>query len=62
MTRYNSLNLQLCNSQLSKLRWGIKNGTKVNLSQNEICDSNDETNFLRTFLLLLLLLLFLTNT
>ena len=47
MTQYNTLNLKLTNSQLNKLKFVIRNGTKVtlNLSSNIICDSNDENNF-----------------
>ena len=29
MTQYSSLNVKLCNSQLNKLKSGIKNGTEV---------------------------------
>ena len=48
MTQYNMLNLKLCNSQLSKLKSGVKNGTEVTskLSSNVVGDSNDENNFL----------------
>ena len=47
MTQYNSVNLKLSNSELNKLKPGIKNGTAVTLnrSSNKIGDSNDETNF-----------------
>ena len=47
MTQYNTLYLKLSNSQLNKLKPGIKNGTEVtlNLSSNLIRNSNDETNF-----------------
>ena len=47
MTQYNSVNLKLSNSELNKLKSGIKNGTAVTLnrSSNKIGDSNDETNF-----------------
>ena len=31
MTQYNTLNVQLSNSQLKKLKLGIKNGTEVTL-------------------------------
>ena len=36
MTKYNTLNVKLCNSQISKLKSGIKIGTGVtlNLSSN----------------------------
>ena len=41
------------NSQLNKLRPGIKNGTKVTLklSSNVACDSNGENIFLHNLLL-----------
>ena len=44
MTQCNSLNVKLSNSQLDKLKLDTKNGTEVilNLSSNEIRDSNDE--------------------
>ena len=47
MTQYNTLNVKLSNSQLNKLKSGIKNITQVtlNLSSNVVGDSNDETNF-----------------
>ena len=47
MTQYNSLNVKISNSQLNKLKSVIKNGTKVtlNLSWNDVNDSNDDTNF-----------------
>ena len=53
MTQYNTLNVKLSNSQLSKLKSGIKNGTEVtlNLSSNLIGNYNDETNFLHELLL-----------
>ena len=40
MTQYNTFNLKLSNSQLNKLKSGIKNGTKItlNLSSNVIGD------------------------
>ena len=48
--QYNTLNV---NSQLNKLKSGIKNCIEVtlNLSSNLIGDSNDETNFLYKLLL-----------
>ena len=48
MTQYNTLNIKLSNSQLSKLESGIKNGTAVTLriSSNDAGDSNDENIFL----------------
>ena len=41
------LNIKLSNSQLSKLKSGMKNGTEVtsNFLSNLIQNSNDETNF-----------------
>ena len=49
MTKCNTLNVKLSNSQLNKLKLGIKSGTEVtlNLSSNKIGDSIDETNFAR---------------
>ena len=43
MTQYNNLNVKLSNSQLNKLKFGIKNDTEVTLhiSSNVIGDSND---------------------
>ena len=48
MTQYNTLNVKLSNSQLNKLKSGIKNGTEVTLkiSSNVAGDSNDEIIFL----------------
>ena len=42
MTQYNTLNVKLPNSQLNKLKSGIKNGTEVTLkvSSNVASDSN----------------------
>ena len=53
MTQYNTLNVKLSNWQLDKFKSGTKNGTTVtlNLSSNLIGNSNNETNFLRKFLL-----------
>ena len=53
MTQYNILNVKLSNSQLNKLKSGIKNGTEITfkLSSNVIGDSNDKTNFSHTSLL-----------
>ena len=55
MIQYNSLNVKLSNSQLSKLKSAIKNETDVvlRLSSNLIGNSMDETNFSQK--------LFLTN-
>ena len=53
MTRYSTLIVELSNSQLNKLKSGIKNGTKVtlNLRSNVIGDSNDKTKFLYKLIL-----------
>ena len=53
MTQYNTLHVKLSNSQLSKLKSAIKNGTEVtlNLSANIVGDSNHENNFLHKLLL-----------
>ena len=47
MTQYNTLNVKLPNSQLNKLKSGIKNRTEVtwSLSSNLIGNFNDKTNF-----------------
>ena len=46
MTQYNTLNVKLSNTQLNKLKSGIKNGTKVTLkiSSKVAGHSNDENN------------------
>ena len=53
MTQYNTLSIKLSNSQLNKLKSGIKNGTEVTLkiSSNIVGDSNDENNFPHELLL-----------
>ena len=53
MTQYNTLNVKLSNSQLNKLKLGIKNGTEVTLkiSSDVVGDSNDENNFPHKLLL-----------
>ena len=53
MTRYNTLNVKLSNSQLNKLKSGIKNGTELTLkiSSNVVGDSNDEIIFPHKLLL-----------
>ena len=53
MTQYNTLNLKLSNSQLNKLKSGIKNGTEVTLKiiSNVVGDSNAENNFRHKLLL-----------
>ena len=45
MTQYNTLNIKFLSSQLNKLKSGIKNCTRVNLSSNAVAESNDEINF-----------------
>ena len=47
MTQYNTLNLELSNPQLDKLKSRIKNGTEVtlNLLSNAVSNCNDETSF-----------------
>ena len=53
MTQYNSLNVRLSNSQLSKLKSVIKNKTDVvlRLSSNMIGNSGGKTNFPHELLL-----------
>ena len=53
MTQYNSLNVKLSNSQLSKLKSAIKNETDVvlRLPSNMIGNSEDKTNFPHKLLL-----------
>ena len=53
MTKYNTLNVKVSNSQLYKLKSGIKIGTELtlNLSSNVVGDSNAETNFSHKLLL-----------
>ena len=51
MTQYNTLNVKLSDSQLNKLKSGIKNGAEVTLkiSSNIIGDSNDEKKFRKSY-------------
>ena len=53
MTKYNTLALELSNSQLNELKSTIKKGTEVtlNLLSNLIGSSNDEINFPHKLLL-----------
>ena len=53
MTQYNTLNVKLSNSELNKLKSGIKNGTDITLkiTPNVVGDSNDENNFSHKLLL-----------
>ena len=54
MTKYDTLNVKLSNSQLNKLKSVIKNGTEVtlNFSSNLIENSDDKTNFPHKLLLI----------
>ena len=47
MTQYNTVNVKLSNSRLSKLKSGIKTGTEVtvDISSNALGESNDNINF-----------------
>ena len=53
MTQYNSLNVKLSNSQLSKLKSAIKNETDVvlRISSNMVDNSGDNINFPHELLL-----------
>ena len=53
MTQNDTLNVKLSNSQLNKLKSGIKINTEaiLKLSSNVVGDSNDETNFPHKLLL-----------
>ena len=53
MTQYNTLNVKLSNSQLNKLKSGIKNGTEVTLKlfSNVLGYFNNEKNFSYNLLL-----------
>ena len=53
MTQYNSLNVKLSNSQLSKLKSAIKNENVavLRISSNMVGNSNDDTNFPHELLL-----------
>ena len=51
MTQYNSLNVKLSNSKLSKLKSVIKNETEVVLRLASNMISDNETNFLHKLLL-----------
>ena len=53
MTQYNSVNIKLSNSQLNKLKSGIKNETEIvlRLSWNMAVISNDGANFPHRLLL-----------
>ena len=47
MIFYDNLTAKLSNSQLDKLKSGMKNDTQItsNLSWNAVGESNDDTNF-----------------
>ena len=47
MTQYNTVNVKLSNSRLSKLKSGIKTSTEVtvDISSNALGESNDNINF-----------------
>ena len=51
MTKYNTLNVKLSNSQLSKLKSETKTQVTLKLSSNVFGDSNGETNFPHKILL-----------
>ena len=53
MTQYNTLKVKLSNSQLNKLKSGIRNGTEVTLKlpSNDVGDSKDEISFPHKLLL-----------
>ena len=53
MIQYITLDIKLSNSQLNKLKSGIKNGSEatLKLSSNVVGDSNDENNFQHKLLL-----------
>ena len=45
MTQYNSLNVEMLNSQLNKLKCAIKNESEVVLRLSSTMIGDDETNF-----------------
>ena len=53
MNQCNTISVKLSNSQLDKLKSGMKNGTEVilNFSSNVVGNSNDEANFPHKLLL-----------
>ena len=53
MTQYNTVNVKLSNSQINRLKSGIRNDTEVTskISSNVVGDSNDENNFRHRLLL-----------
>ena len=52
MTQYNSLNVKLSNSQLSKLKSAVKNESEVVLRLSSNMISDNETNFSHELLLI----------
>ena len=55
MTKYSTLNLKWCNSQLNKIKSGITKGTDAffNLSSKLIRNSKDAANFPSKLLLII---------
>ena len=51
MTQYNTLNVKLSNSQLNRLKSGIKNESEVALRLSSNIAGDDETNFSHKLLL-----------
>ena len=53
MIQHNTLNIKLPNSQINKLKSGIKNGAAVTskISSNVVGDSNNKNNFPHKLLL-----------
>ena len=51
MTHYNTLNVKLFNSLITKLKSEIEDEVTLKLSSNVVGDSNDENNFPHKFLL-----------
>ena len=49
MTRYNSLNVKLSNSQLNKLKSAIKNETEIVLKLSSNMTGDNEINFLHSY-------------
>ena len=56
MTKHDTLNKKSSNSQLNRLKLGIKNGPEVTLKilSNAVGDFDDEKNFLHKLLLTLM--------
>ena len=56
MTKHDTLNKKSSNSQLNRLKLGIKNGAEVTLKilSNAVSDFDDEKNFLHKLLLTLM--------